>query len=103
MFENYMPQFQAQTHVDRRMQIGRTMLQSVANMLRNQQLQNNPHNVDSALLAIANSQLALRGWGGEEAMPLPATVAWGCHLMPGPSSVPIPSPTLTGVVRDVGA
>ena len=53
------------------MQIGRAKQRNVANVLHNQQVQTSPHSVDSALQTITNGQLALRGLGGETAIPLP--------------------------------
>ena len=96
---NFAPRFQQQINVDQRMQIGRMMLQNVVNVLYNQQIQPTPQNVNGALQAITNGQLALQDLGGDIAIPLPDAVRTDMPLDPlSPSSVPVPSPTITGVV-----
>ena len=98
----FAPRFQQQINFDQRMQIGRMMLQNVVNVLHNQQIQTTPQNVNGALLAITNGQLALQDVGGEVAIPLPEAVRTDMPVDPlSPTSLPNPSPTLTGVEADV--
>ena len=99
---NYAPQFQQQINVDRRVQIGRMMLQNVVNVLYNQQIPRTPQNVNGAVMAITNGQLALQDLGGETAIPLPDAVRTEMPADPlSATSIPIPSPTVTGVEADV--
>ena len=89
---NSAPQFMQQINVDRRVQIGQAMLQNVVNVLHNQQIQTSPHNVDSALQAITNGQLALQDLGGQNAIPLPDAVQTEMPPTPmSPSEIPVPS------------
>merc|ERR1712102_214947 len=57
---NFAPQFQQQINFDQRMQIGRMMLQNAVDVLHNQQIPTAAQNVDGAIQAITNGQLALR-------------------------------------------
>ena len=99
----YAPQFQQRINVDRRMHIGRMLQQKVVNLLHNHQIPRTPQNVNGAVMAITNGQLALQDLGGETAIPLPDAVRPNMPIDPfSPTSVPIGSPTVTGVEGEVG-